>query len=513
MCRTTPALFSVCLAAVCIANVGNLSLAGEVSGKRSGFCVVSFVDQNDTYDKAAQELVTLRKAAILRATPEDLEPLVSQLRKAAPRYVAFVVRPDQFDVNLAHRVLKIATQIDDDPFIDFSYGFITGRTPEAAVQLAKAGVKAQRKRRKPSIAIAGVAGGTFLKKSMSQNQILPLKKMPLKMRWNHIVLPESNDGQRDTKFIDKALTDLEASPLIAFAGHGFPDQVVGGPNASDIRDRNYEGAVAFNIACYTGVTSKWFEQDWKTAKLVEQCVEPTNSFCLQMIDSGVAAYVAYSCPRPAGMEMFADMVSLATEGISVGEQRRRQGNSVILTHLAQSFDGVVADELTDGQQLKQQGVEATVREMSAGGVLFGDPAFVPFKKSASAFPIALKGKRTDDKLLLSVRVDGPLWFWHCSDPLEQTKFRLQARIPLGERHVQSVAMSKFPFGQDRKPLRVSGAVETHLGRRYVHVKGLFDKLENQQMMDYQSGVQGTFVVKTTNDVAQSKQRFLKMAAN
>jgi hypothetical protein len=58
--------------------------------------------------------------------------------------------------------LEIAAQIDDDPFLDFSYGFITGKTPAAAVRLAEAGLRTERKRQSPTIAVAGVAGGELL---------------------------------------------------------------------------------------------------------------------------------------------------------------------------------------------------------------------------------------------------------------------------------------------------------------------------------------------------------------
>ena len=492
----------------CCATLAN---AKNTEKSTNPYLVVSLVGPADPYHAAAKRLAKIRKGSILQATVDDLESILAQLQQTAPGNVAFVVRPDQFDINLVHRTLKIATRVDDDPFIDFNYGFITGRTPAAALDLAEAGLKAEQKRRKPSIAIAGVAGAGFLQESTSQRQIIPLRGMPLNLTWNHIV-PKSNGGQRDVEFITKTLTNLEGSPLIAFAGHGFPDQVIGGPNSADLQKRSFQGAVAFNIACYTGVTSTWFQHDWKSGKLVEQCVEVDESFCLQMIDTGVAAYVAYACPRPAGMEMFADMISIATQGISVGEQRRRQSNSVILTHLAQSFDSVVADPLTDGQRLEHQDNDATVRKMSGGGVLFGDPAFVPFKRQRGAFPITLKGKKSPDKLTLVVQVHGPMWFWHCNDPLEQTKIRLQARIPLGDRFVKSLEVTKLPFGRDRKPLRISGATEVHRGRRYLHVKALFDTLEPQEMTAYPSGIEGTFVVSTTNQARHGKNRFIKMAA-
>ena len=45
-------------------------------------------------------------------------------KKWKPRYVAFVTKPDQLDINLAQKILKLSTQIDKDPFVDFAYGLM-----------------------------------------------------------------------------------------------------------------------------------------------------------------------------------------------------------------------------------------------------------------------------------------------------------------------------------------------------------------------------------------------------
>jgi len=44
-----------------------------------------------------------------------------------PRFVVFVLPPEKIDVDLAHQILEMATRVDDDPFVDFEYGFVTGR--------------------------------------------------------------------------------------------------------------------------------------------------------------------------------------------------------------------------------------------------------------------------------------------------------------------------------------------------------------------------------------------------
>src|SRR5688572_159611 len=58
---------------------------------------------------------------------------LERLRELAPGSVLVVVPPDTLDVNLAYELYEVASRIDEDPFLDFGFGVITGRTPEAAL--------------------------------------------------------------------------------------------------------------------------------------------------------------------------------------------------------------------------------------------------------------------------------------------------------------------------------------------------------------------------------------------
>src|SRR5947209_1762640 len=105
------------------------------------YLVLDLAGADDPYHAAAKRLAELRDGEIVAGNPRQLKPLLDVLKQKGPRYVAVVVRPDDLDINLARTFLKIATQVDADPFVDFAYGFITGDTPEMALALAEAGVK------------------------------------------------------------------------------------------------------------------------------------------------------------------------------------------------------------------------------------------------------------------------------------------------------------------------------------------------------------------------------------
>src|SRR5437764_14744944 len=70
------------------------------------YLVIDLVGADDPYYAAAKRLATLRKADIVSADIQDLNSLLAVLRTKQPGNVAIVVRPDDFDVNLARQLLK-----------------------------------------------------------------------------------------------------------------------------------------------------------------------------------------------------------------------------------------------------------------------------------------------------------------------------------------------------------------------------------------------------------------------
>lgn len=501
MCKLNLASLAAVLSGLAI-------VSASVHANASNYLVVSLVPKNDPYEKAGAKLVSLRTARGTRSSAADLESLLPKLREYQPEHVAFVTRPEQIDVNLARNLFRLATRVDDDPFVDFSYGMITGPTPEDAIGLAEAGRQAESERQKPELGILGVADGGVLNKSLSQSQAIPLTGLTLPVTWSTIA---SRNGNGDPAFVEQTLRQLESKPLFALAGHGFPDGIVGGPNHRDLQGRDFSGAIVYNIACYTGVTSNWFQTDFQSSRIKQNRIATSESFCLNMLQTGVAGYVAYTCPRPAGPEMFADVLSLATEGISIGEQRRRHANSVILTHLSQNELSTTGFEsLEDGQSIKvRRATDEIVRGMSTGSVLFGDPATVPFRQTRGAYPIKSRVTKKGNKLIVDVSIDGPLWHWFCSDQLEQSNMKVEARIPMAPARIKSVRVDKLPFGDGRPTKKTTAAVETHRGNTFLHVKATFDRPDQAELTQHMQGVSARFSVEL--DSESGADQFLHVA--
>jgi hypothetical protein len=176
-----------------------------------------------------------------------------------------------------------------------------------------------------------------------------------------------------------------------------------------------------------------------------------------------------------------DVTALATDGLSVGEVRRQDYNRVVLAHIGQGFTGLQTAEYADGQRIRppQNIVRDLLLEMAAGGMLFGDPAFVPFTAQADESPVEVTTERHGERILLTVAVGGQHVFLNCSEPLatwgedQQPTMRLMARLPLGNDRVAEVAVKELRAGKNLARRRLVWAVEEDRGERFLHVKVLF----------------------------------------
>ena len=237
------------------------------------YVVVSFVKKGDAIEKAGKRLLKLRNGRGIRASLDDLNSLLPKLKRCQPEYVAFVARPDQIDVNFARQVLKLATRVDDDPFVDFSFGVITGHTADDAIRLVESGSRVTS--RNPDLGILGVADSAVLKESQNREQAISLRGLTVPMSWATIV---NDGGDKDHVFMDRILDQFKVKTLFTLAGHGFPNGIVGGPKRGDLTGRRFDGTVVYNVACYTGVTSGWYQSGFQNSKVRRFQIQPEESF-------------------------------------------------------------------------------------------------------------------------------------------------------------------------------------------------------------------------------------------
>ncbi len=468
--------------ALALAFVGVAALPAQSAERtRTSYLVLAAVADGDPYDAAVDVLVKGRHAVLQRFDVADLEPLRAVLRETEPRHVAIVLRPEQLDFDLARRFLKLSTEVDDDPFVDFAFGYITGRDAEDAVALARAGVAREPLEGDPRWAM--VAGDT--PRSQEHAQPLLLRDESLAGRSYYCAgertFPEAG---RDVAFLGEAMAKLDgAVDMLTFAGHGYPQEVVGGPRAQDVRGLDLSGAVVLNVACYTGVTSRWFEPDPRAGVERERIVAPEDSFSLAILGAGVVGYTAYLCPRPAGPELDCDRASLIADGLSLGEARRRDYDKTVLGFLGYGEDGLALEPMEDGAKLRRTGddVRDFMLEGATGGVLFGDPACVPFARREGQSPVAVEAEAERGGLRIRAEAGVTALYLHCSDPTAQMggkmAMKVHARIPLGELQVADVVVDDLRIGHLVQTTRVLWAVEEDQGERFLQLKVNFPRGE------------------------------------
>ncbi len=493
-----------------------LAAAVHQNAHAGDYLILDLAGADDPYHAAARRLAELRNGEIVGGDRQQLSALLDVLKDKQPRYVAVVVRPGDLDINLARAFLKLSTQVDDDPFVDFAYGFITGDTPETALALAEAGLAAEKKRRAPSLAVAAV-GTEMVTKSGIQQQQFPLRKKSLPQLWGQIAGAKNFPGSgRDAEFIKQLMPRLQGHSLVMLAGHGYPAEIVGGPTWKDFEGLKFEGAVVLNIACYTGVTGRWFDEDHARGVRRERTIPAGESVCLAVLRARPAAYVGYACPRPAGPELFMDVTALAAEGLSVGQARRRDYNRVVLAHLTQGVTKLRTDTYADGDRIRppRDIVRDLLLEMSTGGMLFGDPACTPFAPLPDETPVQVTTSRQGERITATVAVGGQHLFLNCSEPLatwgseQKQALRVMARLSLGREQVAAVTVKELKAGENITARRLVWAVEEDRGERFLHVKVLFPQPAQEKLATLQAGARAVFEVVTTTDSAAAQTRFV-----
>ena len=119
----------------------------SISNRHSRYVIVTEEKGKEGWDASAQavkELAKLRHpSAVLTLDADGLKNVFRELKILKPKYVAFVVHPERIEDNFVGDVFAGLTALDEDPYLDCAYGFITGATPQEALRLVRNTATAQ----------------------------------------------------------------------------------------------------------------------------------------------------------------------------------------------------------------------------------------------------------------------------------------------------------------------------------------------------------------------------------
>jgi len=324
----------------------------------------------DEFLKPAREMAAIHGADLRRFQPEKLQDLLGDLRRSPPQSVVFVVPPRKIDLDLCHEILELSTRIDDDPFQDFEYGFVTGRNGAAASRFVSR-IAAAWKRE------FGKRAAFFCSWEGKQVPVFQLMSATGAMGFTctpHLVrMADSEENRKKTA--RKALSSFQGLDALLFFSHGYPNEMSGCFRARDLREWNIDlsPAVLFNSSCYNGAPGRWFGPG-PGGPRDNGYVSPESSVALALLDSGICAYFAGidAWHGPLTCQVFC---YAADEGMRLGEAAKRMADRLALDFLP----GRIHFEPIARSKDRYSGEGVTNRRWNGAGMIFyGDPALAPF---------------------------------------------------------------------------------------------------------------------------------------
>jgi hypothetical protein len=329
---------------------------------------------------AAKSLAEFQKGRLLRFDPANLDAAFAELKKIQPDFVVFVLPPDEIDVDLSHQILERSTTLDDDPFCDFEYGFITGRDGAAALRFVERIKKAWKHSFGRKVAMFGSWEGKVLP---PEQPLTALKAMKAEGVFRVVAIGDKEEQRH--KAARQALAQCQGKDLLLFFSHGYPHEMAGCFRAQDLRKWQVDlsGTILINCACYNGAPGRWFAPGGQGVE-DKGLVKLQDAVALQILDSGVVGYFGGIDPwhGPLALQLTSYVFD---DGLRLGQAARRMHDRLALEFLPDRihFPPTL-------QNPKRFAGEGTInrRHNGAGMIFYGDPALAPFAQNASKLRFA-----------------------------------------------------------------------------------------------------------------------------
>ncbi len=355
-------------------NIITILVLGTLSlGATPGYRVVVDPSHDGAFIPAATAMAALHGQKCEEFDPGDLDELFSRFKDSPPSYVVFVIPPEKIDVNLSRDILSRSTSIDEDPFVDFEYGFVTGRDGAAAsrfvAQIAKAGKRKFERR--------GVMFGSW------EGMILPPKRpltaakaMGLDFEQHYVWVKDDEEKRREKT--REVLQGAKGVDTLLFFSHGYPDEMVACFKGPDLSDWKVElpGTMLVNCCCYGGAPGQWWEP--RPGAFVDRGkVKLEDSVALALLDSGISSYFAGIDPWHGWLanEVYLKVVD---DGMGLGEAAKNMADRLALDFLPERIHFKPASKM----KFEGEGTDNR-RRNGAGMIFYGDPAQSPYGNNAS----------------------------------------------------------------------------------------------------------------------------------
>jgi len=462
------------------------------------YVVLTNVPEDDPYFEAAARLATLRQGTIVRFDPDRPLSLRRTLSALQPRYVALVLRPESIDANLQRRMVALSTRMDDDPFGDFAFGFITGPTPEDAVGLVERAAEVERTGLPKRMVSASVTTG-------DTSRVIEAVDSPLAAAQGYegesIYWACREDDPNVLDFVPGALKRLEGNGVVGLFGCGDPEGIwlfhdernfddskhwdfdpskVGQDPAGEmpritaemLRGLDLGSAVVWSGTCHSAVLRRAFVEGdivstfGRVDRVTEYTVPADRGLALAILAARPSAFLAPIGPNH-GYACLPEMYRALSTGMPLGDVMRTRYNEIILA----------AAGRLDGQLYEPGGPELTEDPMRGGGLnrtLLGDPAYRPFPAAETNY-LRTTVERTAEGLIARCEVvdtsSGMFWDMFGDDRANPERVYTAIALPEGTTSVKDVqAVATSPDGQEVSLAGCLWAIEAIDGKRLLHMQ-------------------------------------------
>ncbi|HRZ41136.1 MAG TPA: T9SS type A sorting domain-containing protein [Bacteroidales bacterium] len=392
---------------------------------QSGYLVLTTItDTASLYHQAAVTLKNHRNGQLLTFNPILVDSLLPVMKSLNPRYVALVMRPGEIYINFIRKFLMMSTNVDDDPFSDFSYGFITGATGQDALNFVNKIIQAENSYIQHfPLNVGGYAASSL-------NMVYPYPGDYMKylnpQAYSQIYL-ETSDSATGVNFflantghmLNKKLLDIghngdphmlwlfdggnmNPNPPVwiydstkienpAYARPGLTSQIIG--------SLNLYPAVAFNGACHAGVPKYVLVEGDIAATFGNTqgfirfyTMSDTFSFALSILKTGITGYFA-PCGANNANDQGEEVYNAFLFNEPLGDIHKRTVDGVVMGFLGNRPNLKLFSEWgsTSGSDVLPSGTFNPSQYSGASSMLggkanriyFGCPAYNPFKYNSS----------------------------------------------------------------------------------------------------------------------------------
>ena len=439
--------------------------------------IVTDIPEQDPWYAAIKVLEGAGYRDLISVRPWNPKRAFKALGAMKPGAVVCVFRPETIDVNFHFDFLERASRLDEDPFVDFSFGYITGGTPDEMRDFAAAAVAAKKKRWAKSILEFGPSSRPYDPTSEADHK---WAKGFTNRRWAH---------PNDAADVAARLAKLRPEGVLSAWGHGMPDGVDHGMSGASLAGKelpDLSACLYFSGPCYCGVPAGWFRND--QGKIVRESVAPNESFLLGLLRTRVAA--AFAGLDPDRGETNHHEREHVLLGATLGEASKATYDDVVLARRSPELR-LVRYEV--GKPRPHANVRETMIMGGACRALFGLPDWAPYAKAQAAddpFAVRARKPRKGKGILIDWEGDDYVMkFWMPVDVFNggggwTHRLRFKTKVPL-DKAKKIRALEIEILTKDGKPLdhvNTTAAFEHWGGKVLLHLTVAFPRNEQDRAL-------------------------------